>query len=205
MTEVLILILLGLAGYFLYKALRKKKPKAEALPQRTDLANLTIKDAIRGDNIILSGAGQSYEDLSFTVDRLNRYESDGEQWFELSGLGSGKRVFLEWSEDDELEVALQRQGGLNLEAIGVTEEDLAQMDEERSRSRFIEYQGKRWNYRESAEAGYFKDDGAEGEGFYYWKFDCKELQLFIEKYEGDPFEVGISEKISPGRVRIFRA
>lgn len=205
MTEVLILILLGLAGYFLYKALRKKKPKAEALPQRTDLANLTVKDAIRGDNIILSGAGQSYEDLSFTVDRLNRYESDGEQWFELSGLGAGKRVFLEWSEDDELEITLQRQGGLHLEAIGVTEEDLAQMDEERSRSRFIEYQGKRWNYRESAEAGYFKDDGPEGEGFYYWKFDCDELQLFIEKYEGDPFEVGISEKISPGRVRIFRA
>ena len=47
MTEVLILILLGLAGYLLYKALRKK-PKAEALPQRTDLANLTIKDASRG-------------------------------------------------------------------------------------------------------------------------------------------------------------
>ncbi|MXZ34205.1 MAG: DUF4178 domain-containing protein [Acidobacteria bacterium] len=205
MTEVLILILLGLAGYFLYKALRKKKPKAEALPQRTDLANLTIKDAIRGDNIILSGASQSYEDLSFTVDRLNRYESDGEQWFELSGLGAGKRVFLEWSEDDELEITLQRQDGLHLEAIGVTEEDLAQMDEERSRSRFIEYQGKRWYYRESAEAGYFKDDGLEGEGFYYWKFDCDELQLFIEKYEGDPFEVGISEKISPGRVRIFRA
>ena len=76
MTEVLILILLGLAGYLLYKALRKKKPKAEALPQRADLANLTIKDANRGDNIILSGAGQSYEDLSFTVDRLNRYESN---------------------------------------------------------------------------------------------------------------------------------
>lgn len=205
MTEVLILILLGLAGYLLYRALRRKKPKAEALPQRADLANLTIKDATRGDNIILSGAGQSYEDLSFTVDRLNRYESGGEQWFELSGFGAGKRVFLEWSEDDELEITLQRQGGLHLEALGVTEEDLAQMDEERSRSRFIEYQGKRWNYRESAEAGYFKDDGPEGEGFYYWKFDCDELQLFIEKYEGDPFEVGISEKISPGRVRIFRA
>ena len=56
MTEVLILILLGLAGYLLYKALRKK-PKAQALPQRTDLANLTIKDASRGDNLILSGAG----------------------------------------------------------------------------------------------------------------------------------------------------
>ena len=129
MTEVLILILLGLAGYLLYKALRKK-PKAQALPQRTDLANLTIKDASRGDNIILSGAGQSYEDLSFTVDRLNRYESNGEEWFELSGLSAGKRVFLEWSEDDELEVTIQRQGGLHLEAIGASEEDLVRMDEE---------------------------------------------------------------------------
>ncbi len=205
MTEVLILILLGLAGYLLYKALRKKKPKAEAFPKPTDLANLTVKDAARGDNVILSGAGQSYEDLSFTVDRLNRYESNGEQWFELSGLSAGKRVFLEWSEDDELEITIQRQGGLTLEAIGVSEEDLVQMDEERSRSRFIEYQDKRWVYRESAEAGYFKDDGPEGEGFYYWKFDCDDLQLFIEKYEGDPFEVGISERIDSGRVRIFRA
>lgn len=205
MTEVLILILLGLAGYLLYKALRKKKPKAEALPKPTDLANLTVKDAARGDNVILSGAGQSYEDLSFTVDRLNRYESNGEQWFELSGLSAGKRVFLEWSEDDELEITIQRQGGLTLEAIGVSEEDLVQMDEERSRSRFIEYQDKRWVYRESAEAGYFKDEGPEGEGFYYWKFDCDDLQLFIEKYEGDPFEVGISERIDSGRVRIFRA
>lgn len=205
MTEVLILILLGLAGYLLYKALRKKKPKAEALPKPTDLANLTVKDAARGDNVILSGAGQSYEDLSFTVDRLNRYESNGEQWFELSGLSAGKRVFLEWSEDDELEITIQRQGGLTLEAIGVSEEDLVQMDEERSRSRFIEYQDKRWVYRESAEAGYFKDDGPEDEGFYYWKFDCDDLQLFIEKYEGDPFEVGISERIDSGRVRIFRA
>ena len=73
----------------------------------------------------------------------------------------------------------------------------------RSRSRFIEYQGKRWVYRESAEAGYFKDDGPQAEGFYYWKFECDDLQLFIEKYEGDPFEVGISEKISPSRVRVF--
>ncbi len=204
MKTVLILILLGLAGYLFYMAMRKKG-KAKALPQRADLANLTIKDAGRGDNLILSGASETYEDISFTVDRLNRYESGDDHWYELSGLWGGKRIFVEWSEDDELEISIQRKSDLHLEEIGVSEDDLARMDEERSRSRFVDFQGKRWYYRESAEAGYFKDDGPEGEGFYFWKFESDDLQLFIEKYEGDPFEVGISEKISPGRVRVFRA
>lgn len=206
METTLILILLGLAGYLLYLAFRKKT-KVETLPQQADrdLANLTVKDVDRGDSIILSGASQSYEDLSFTVDRLNRYESDGKEWFELSGLSGGERVYLEWYEDDELEITLQRQSGIHLETIGVNEEDLARMDEEKSQSQFIEYQRKQWHYRESAEAGYFKDDNPQGEGFYYWKFECDELQLFIEKYEGDPFEVGISEKISSSRVRVFAA
>ena len=206
METALILILLGLAGYLLYLAFRKKA-KVETLPQRADrdLANLTVKDADRGDSIILSGASQSYEDLSFTVDRLNRYESDGKEWFELSGLSAGERVYLEWYEDDELEITLQRQSKIHLETIGVSEEDLARMDEEKSQSQFIEYQRKQWYYQESAEAGYFKDDNPQGEGFYYWKFECDELQLFIEKYEGDPFEVGISEKISSSRVRVFAA
>ena len=204
MIEVLILILLGLAGYLLYKAVRKK-PKAEPLPERVDLANLSIKDAARGDQVILSGASETYEDISFTVDRLNRYEANGDDWYELSGFSRGKRIFVEWSEDDELEISIQRESNLHLEAIGISEEDLVRMDEEKSRSNFLDFQGKRWRYRESAEAGYFKDDSPEGEGFYYWKFESEDFQLFIEKYEGDPFEVGISEKISPSRVKVLRA
>ncbi len=204
MTTALILILLVLAGYLFYMAMRRKD-KAAALPPQASLAEFTIKDAARGDSLILSGASESYEDISLTVDRRNRYESGGDQWYELSGLWGGKRIFVEWSEDDELEIAIQRQSDLHLEEIGVSEDDLARMDEAGSRSNSVDFQGRRWHYRESAEAGYFKDDGLEGEGFYYWKFESDDLQLFIEKYEGDPFEVGISEKISPGRVKVFRA
>jgi len=186
-------------------AMRKKSKVKQPSLESSSLANPTIKDARSGDTIILSGASENYEDVSFTVDRVNRYEVDSDSWYELSGLWSGKRIFLEWCEDDELEVGIQRKTGLGIEDIGITEEDLTRMDDQRSRSNFIEYDGQKWYYRESSEVGYFKDDGPEGEGFYMWQFESDDFQLFVEKYEADPFDVGISEKINPSRIKVFRA
>ena len=74
-----------------------------------------------------------------------------------------------------------------------------------SRSNFVEYKGNQWHYVESTEVTYFKDDSSDGEGFYLWRFQNNDLQLFVEKYEGDPFEVGISENVSSSRVKIYRA
>jgi len=205
-TLILILIcLLCLAGFLFYMAMRKKSKVKQPSLESSSLANPTIKDARSGDTIILSGASENYEDVSFTVDRVNRYEVDSDSWYELSGLWSGKRIFLEWCEDDELEVGIQRKTGLGIEDIGITEEDLTRMDDQRSRSNFIEYDGQKWYYRESSEVGYFKDDGPEGEGFYMWQFESDDFQLFVEKYEADPFDVGISEKINPSRIKVFRA
>lgn len=205
-TLILILIcLLCLAGFLFYMAMRKKSKVKQPSLESSSLANPTIKDARSGDTIILSGASENYEDVSFTVDRVNRYEVDSDSWYELSGLWGGKRIFLEWCEDDELEVGIQRKTGLGIEDIGITEEDLTRMDDQRSRSNFIEYDGQKWYYRESSEVGYFKDDGPEGEGFYMWQFESDDFQLFVEKYEADPFDVGISEKINPSRIKVFRA
>ena len=206
-TLILILIcLLCLAGFLFYMAMRKKSKVKRPSLESSSLANLpTIKNARSGDTLILSGASENYEDVSLTVDRMNRYEVDSDSWYELSGLWSGKRIFLEWCEDDELEVGIQRKTGLGIEDIGITEEDLSRMDDQRSRSNFIEYDGQKWYYRESSEVGYFKDDGPEGEGFYMWQFESDDFQLFVEKYEVDPFEVGISEKINPSRIKVFRA
>ena len=36
-------------------------------------------------------------------------------------MGGGKRIFLEWYEDDELEISIQRESGLGIEEIGLTE------------------------------------------------------------------------------------
>ena len=120
-------------------------------------------------------------------------------------MGGGKRIFLEWYEDDELEISIQRESGLGIEEIGLTEKQLVQMDDNPSRTNFVEYRGNQWHYVESTEVTYFKDDSSDGEGFYLWRFQNDDVQLFVEKYEGDPFEVGISENISSSRVKIYRA
>jgi len=200
-----ILILLALAGYFLYMAMRKKNKSLASESKTSNLSGLGIKDASKGDVVVISGASETYDDINFNVDRLNRYESHDETWYELSGMGGGKRIFLEWYEDDELEISIQRESGLGIEEIGLTEKQLIQMDDNPSRSNFVEYKGNQWHYVESTEVTYFKDDSSDGEGFYLWRFQNNDLQLFVEKYEGDPFEVGISENVSSSRVKIYRA
>ena len=177
------------------------------MPKPTDLANLTVKDAARGDNVILSGAGQSYEDLSFTVGSAQplRVQRRAVVRAERPQRRS-KRVFLEWSEDDELEITIQRQGGLTLEAIGVQRRRPGPNGTRRDRGpASSSTRTSDGSIGRAPRPDISRDEGPEGEGFYYWKFDCDDLQLFIEKYEGDPFEVGISERIDSGRVRIFRA
>ncbi|MCH2695553.1 MAG: DUF4178 domain-containing protein [Acidobacteriia bacterium] len=205
MEIVAILVLLALAGYLLYKAMRKKNKSLASDSKTSNLSGLGIKDASKGDVVVISGASETYDDINFNVDRLNRYESHDETWYELSGMGGGKRIFLEWYEDDELEISIQRESGLGIEEIGLTEKQLIQMDDNPSRSNFVEYKGNQWHYVESTEVTYFKDDSSDGEGFYLWRFQNNDLQLFVEKYEGDPFEVGISENVSSSRVKIYRA
>jgi hypothetical protein len=186
---------------------KRSKSKPPPLPQR-DLANLGITDARRGDNVSVLAAGDEFEDLEFVVDRRNRYESGDEEWFELSGMYKGRRVFVEYYEDDEIEVSVNlARREISLSDLGLTEADLIRMDEERSSSNGFEFDGAGWNYSSSEEVGYFKDARGEGEGYYCWNFRTKDgkRELFIEKWEGDPFEGGIAEIVDPQDVKIYRS
>ena len=149
MEIVAILVLLALAGYLLYKAMRKKDKSMASNSKGPNLSGLSIKDASKGAVVVISGASETYDDINFTVDRLNRYESHGETWYELSGMGGGKRIFLEWYEDDELEISIQRESGLGIEEIGLNEKQLVQMDDNPSRTNFLEYRGNQRHLRQS--------------------------------------------------------
>jgi hypothetical protein len=102
-----------------------------------NLTHLTIRDARRDDVIIVSGAGEDFEDLSFTVDRVETYRSGREEWAEVSGIAQNRRIFVEWYEDDRLQVLLYRGDTLTLGDLGVAEEDLARFDEEESTENFV--------------------------------------------------------------------
>ena len=75
------------------------------------------------------------------------------------------------SEDDELDVRGFLDGRkLSLEDLGLSEDDLAQIDQRQNTADNFEFDGKNWYYRLSKEVGVFHDGQTQGAGFYGWEF-----------------------------------
>ena len=183
------------------------QPVQPAAP-RQDLASLTIADARVGDNISASGAGDNFADLDFTVDHSSRYEAGERQWFDVSGHYGGRRVTIEvHSDDDELDVRGYLDGRkLTLEDLGLSEDDLAQIDERQNTADNFNFEDKNWYYRFSREIGVFHDDAPQGAGYYGWEFieETGQRYLAIRKREGEPFSASVAVKLNPGDITVYR-
>lgn len=128
-------------------------------------------------------------------------------WYELFGVDGDNRVWIEWSEGDGLFVtATDNRQPVGLSSIGLSEEELIRLDEENSIDNYITVGDRRYRYRTSSEALYFKDNRGEGEGFYVWDFMAEDglRVLSASKWEGMPFEVFFSEVISPDSVTLYK-
>jgi len=210
---VTVLVVLGALLFMILKKLFERPDttasgsRASAAPKQ-DLASLTVADARVGDNISISGAGDNFSDLDFTVDHGNRYEAGEKQWFDVSGKHGERRVALEVrDEDDELEVRGFLDGRkLSLEDLGVSEDDLAEMDKRQNTADNFEFDGKNWYYRLSKEVGAFHDGQTQGAGFYAWEFieETGQRYLAIRKREGEPFSASVAVKLNPADIAIFR-
>ena len=201
LTAILIVLI---AIYFVIG----KQNKDDEIIEPKSFAELNVLDAAVGDSITIHGAGDNFQDLNFTVDRRDRYESGGEQWFEVSGRYMGRRVFVEVSEDDDIEVLVNLANTeISLSDLGLTEEDLVSVDETHDSSMTFSYNNSVWQFEWSGEIGYFKGGGAEGEGYYNWDFAEKggSRKISVEKWEDEPFEVILSRKVNPDDVQIFRS
>ena len=112
------------------------------------------------------------------------------------------------SGEDDLEVAIHTDPRkLTLEDLGVSENDLAEMDERQNTSDSFEFDGKVWLYRLSREAQAKRDDQPQPAGYYYWEFQEQGGKglLAIRKAEGEPFTVGQYTWIAPGDVTVYRS
>jgi hypothetical protein len=203
-----LVIVLGVLLVIVLKKLFAKPaaPPGPAAP-KPDLASLTVADARVGDTVSVAGAGDNFSDLDFTVDRRSRYEAGERQWFELSGMYRERRVALEVRNDDELEVRGFVDGRkLSLEDLGLSEDDLAQIDERQNTADNFEFDGKMWYYRLSKEMGVFRDGQTQGTGFYGWEFIEEGGQRFlsVRKREGEPFSAGVAVKLNPADITVFR-
>ncbi len=205
-TLTVVIILGVLLIIVLRKLFERPAPVAPSAP-KPDLASMTIADARVGDSVSVSGAGENFADLDFTVDRRDQYEAGDKKWFDVSGMYRDHRIALEVRNEDELEVRGFLNGmKLSLEDIGLSEDDLAQMDERQNTADNFEFDGKNWYYRMSKEMGVFRDGQPEGAGFYGWEFIEEGGQRFlsVRKREGEPFTAGVAVKLNPADVTVFR-
>jgi hypothetical protein len=210
-TFTLVVILGALLGTVLMQ-LFKKQPApvsgpSAAKPEPQDLANLKVADAHAGDVISISGAGDAMTDLDFTVDRLTHIEAGSRRWFELSGPYKERRVALRVAGDEEVEVSLHSDPRkIAIEDLGLSEDDLAQMDERQNTADSFEFDKKVWLYHLSRAAHSWRDDGQPRLGFYYWEFTEENGKglLSARKAEGEPFTVTLYAGIPPENVTVYR-
>lgn len=172
-----------------------------------DLANLKVTDARVGDTLSVAGAAPDFSDLDFTVDRRDQYEAGSRQWSELSGTWRDRRVYLEVHNEDVAQVFGNFDGRrITLDELGLSEDDLGQMDERQNPSDFFDYDGKFWLYRFSREIGVFSAGNTTGRGFYCWQFQEQDAKryLSIQKFQGEPFVATLWTEIEPTDITVYR-
>jgi hypothetical protein len=216
MTSFIILAILVALLIWVLMQLSKKKNEPEPLSRglpKPDLANLKVTDARAGDMISISGAGDDFSDLDFKADHYTRFDAGAHPWVELTGAYRERRVSLrvaerEGIEAEEIDVAVRNDPRkMALEDLGISEDDLAQMDERQNTSDSFEFDSKVWFYHRSREVRAWRDgQQSHPSAFYYWEFreqDGKRL-LTVRKLEGEPFAVGLYTEIPAGDVTVYR-
>ncbi len=185
---------------------KRHTPPPPAAPQ-PDLANLRPTDARTGDVISIAGAGDSMTDLDFTADRTIQCRAGSRNWVETSGMYRERRVAMRVENEEDVEVWLHSEARkLSTDDLGVSEEELSEMDERQNPADTFEFDNAVWQYRQSAEAGARRDDQPQAQQFYYWEFreqNGKRL-LAIRKPQGEPFAVALYAQIPAADVTIFR-
>jgi len=202
--EVILGILLVLVLMNLFKRRPKETPAALPGP---DLANLKPTDARTGDVISISGVGDNMTDLDFTIDRSTWFHAGSRNWFEVSGQYRERRVAMRVINEDEIEAAIANDPRkLTLADLGVSEEDLGEMDERQNPADSFEFDGAIWLYRQSADANAKRDDQPQQSNFYYWEFreENGKRQLAIRKPQGEPFQVTMYHGVPAPDVTIYR-
>ncbi len=173
----------------------------------SELRDDSVRAAMVGDVVTIAGLGLEYEDCYFFIERRHRYTTGPDSWYELECADGETRVWVEWTDGYDLSVsATGNPDPIGLDGIGLTEDDLIQLDEQHSIDNFINVDGQGYRYRNSAEVFFYRDCSGPGEPFYHWDFlsDDGLRILSITKWEGRPFEVVFSEVLSSDSVTLYQ-
>lgn len=200
------LVILAVLAVLLAIVLRQlfRKP----LPRPADSPTVKLTDARVGDVVSIPGAAVDLDDVDFTVERRNLYEVGPRRWIELRGQFRGRPTELYAWEGDGQEAALvPHTATFTLADLGLSEDDLAQIDQRQNSDDNFPYDGKHWRYRFSREFVLFRDSGSQGGSFYGWLFEEEggKWVMLIRKGEGEPFAASAAKKLDPADVTVYRA
>ncbi|MBI4906689.1 MAG: hypothetical protein HY820_23880 [Acidobacteria bacterium] len=212
MITTTILVVLGIALVFVvWQMMRNpKKPRGEVTPMPPVAAigaSVDLWNAQPGDVVSIHGAAEDFSDLDFTVNQRNAYQAAGRRWIGLAGDFRGRPVFLEVNRAATMEVmGILDPTQFTLPDVGLTEERLADFDSRQDSSAFVEFLGKRWQFKSSRELAYFENEG-EARGLYRWLFSEKggARMLCVEKCEGEPFQIQLAQNLNAQDITVYRA
>ena len=185
------------------KGRRRRRGQASSSAPQDD----TIRQARVGDVVSITGLAPEYDDLYFFIERVHRYTSDADTWYELLCVDGDNRVWIDWTDGYDLFVtATDDPSPVGLGSVGLTEEDLIELDERHSIDNHINVEGDNYYYRNSCEVRFYQDNRGAGEGFYQWDFIREEgnRALSVSKWEGKPFEAVFSQVIAPDRISLYK-
>jgi hypothetical protein len=207
MLTITIEIFLGLSlAVVLMNLFKRHTPPASSTPQ-PDLANLRPTDARAGDVVSISGAGDNMTDLDLTIDRYTGFRAGSRSWFEVSGLYRERRIAMRVANEEDVEVWLHNDPRkISLEDLGLSENDLAEMDERQNPADNFGFDNADWYWRQSADSSSTRNDQGAPQGFYYWEFREQNgpRLLAVRKPQGEPFTVALYQQIPASDVTIYR-
>ena len=184
---------------------RKRKP--QYAPSQNASATDSIRVAVVGDVLVIKGLSLEYDDAYFFIEQVDRYEGPAGTSYELVAADGDNKVWVEWSDEDGLHItAADNRRPWSLASLALTEDDLIRLDEDQSIDNHVTVEDRRYFYRHSFEAYYFKNGRGPGEGFYLWDFVAEDDggALSITKWEGLPFEGFFSQIISPHGITLYK-
>ena len=200
-------VLVALLVVVLMKLFKTPHAPAPAAAPVEDLANLQPSQARAGDVISIAGAGDNMTDLDFTSDRCTWFQAGAHNWFELSGPYHERRVAMRVDTSGDRGVTISNEVRQpTLEDLGLSEEDLAQMDERQNTGDDFNFDGKVWQYRLSREVQSTRSDQPQPVGFYCWEFQEQNGAglLSLCKEQAEPFAVTRYRGIPAADVTIYR-
>ena len=182
---------------------KKKRSETSAGPPPDE----SIRAARVGDVVSISGLSLEHDSRHFFIERIHRYSTAAETWYELLCVDGDTRLWIDWTDGYDLSVTVNEDTGPSgLNRTGLDEDDLVRLDEENSIDNYVTIDGDDYYYRYSAETLFFQDNRGPGDGFYHWDFirEQGDRVLSVSKWEGKPFEAVFSEVISPDRITLYK-